>query len=72
MATQPSPPQQEDCHNDDTTESERKKAGFRDLLSSDLRLTTLLSWFLMFYAAFSYYGVVLLSPGLIDGEVGLS
>ena len=52
-----------------TDEEKEETADFKDLVSSKLRLTSLLSWFLFFYAALSYYGVVLLSPRIIDGQV---
>ena len=39
------------------------------LLSKDWRRTILILWFLMFYCAFGYYGVILISPGIISQEV---
>ena len=43
--------------------------GFRHLFSSEHWLTTVLVWYYHFFDAFSMYGVLLIAPSIVSGEV---
>ncbi|XP_068183752.1 synaptic vesicle 2-related protein-like isoform X1 [Antennarius striatus] len=45
---------------------QKNRGQFKDLFSSEYRRTTLLLWFIWFANAFSYYGIILLTPELLQ------
>ncbi|XP_061417758.1 synaptic vesicle 2-related protein isoform X2 [Lethenteron reissneri] len=53
-----------------TSSQQEKRGRFQDLFTPQLRVTTLLLWFIWFCNAFSYYGLVLLTTELLQaGDV---
>ncbi|XP_032823753.1 synaptic vesicle 2-related protein [Petromyzon marinus] len=53
-----------------TSSQQEKRGRFQDLFTPQLRVTTLLLWFIWFCNAFSYYGLVLLTTELFQaGDV---
>uniref|UniRef100_A0A8C5BVJ0 SV2 related protein n=1 Tax=Gadus morhua TaxID=8049 RepID=A0A8C5BVJ0_GADMO len=51
---------------------QESRGKFQDLFSPRFRCTTVLLWFIWFSNAFSYYGLVLLTPELFQESVSLS
>ncbi|CAH1230704.1 SVOP [Branchiostoma lanceolatum] len=49
-------------------ENTEKRGQFKDLFTPQLRLTTVLLWFIWFANAFSYYGIVLMTTELFQAE----
>ncbi|XP_078679986.1 synaptic vesicle 2-related protein-like isoform X3 [Branchiostoma floridae x Branchiostoma belcheri] len=49
-------------------EATEKRGQFKDLFTPQLRLTTVLLWFIWFSNAFSYYGIVLMTTELFQAQ----